>query len=91
MQRTRTHLHPPCTKRPTVLTSPLASLLSPAQDAAKAGVGPNASAASPQEPPVQLSARAVASLLLGQALALRSKDDITVSVLELGPHLRAQQ
>lgn len=64
----------------------------PAQDAAKAGVGPNASSsASPDERPALLSARAVASLLLGQAMALRSKDDITVSVLELGPHLWAQQ
>jgi hypothetical protein len=32
--------------------------------------------------------QAVADLLLAQALLLRSKDDVTVAVLELGPHLQ---
>ncbi|GIL78322.1 hypothetical protein Vretimale_7674 [Volvox reticuliferus] len=34
--------------------------------------------------------QAVADLLLTKALVMRSKDDITISVLELGPHLRSQ-
>ena len=70
----------------------------PAQEAAKPAPHPasaptsTTSAATPHPPAPPppagaLSCQAVADLLLAQALVLRSKDDVTIAVLELGPHL----
>ncbi|KAG2426670.1 hypothetical protein HXX76_012981 [Chlamydomonas incerta] len=63
------------------------------QEAAKPSprlaASPRDAAAAPAPPPPAgaLSCQAVADLLLAQALVLRSKDDITIAVLEMGPHL----
>ncbi|GLI63257.1 hypothetical protein VaNZ11_006159 [Volvox africanus] len=74
---------------------PGASLAASSANTSSAGMGlapPPAGVVA--SPPLPISAsfgcQAVADLLLTKALVMRSKDDITISVLELGPHLRSQ-
>ncbi|GIL57854.1 hypothetical protein Vafri_13086 [Volvox africanus] len=73
---------------------PGASLAASSANTSSAGAGlapPPAGVAASSPLPISASfgCQAVADLLLTKALVMRSKDDITISVLELGPHLRS--